>query len=103
MTATNGKRHFEVIDEECVACNLCIEVCPVENCITMVQLTEGTDPRTGQEDRSEIRQLDDASQQSGGEDRGGVGCLSSRRPQGLSRAVRRDAVHRQIERRSPVC
>jgi dihydropyrimidine dehydrogenase (NAD+) subunit PreA len=43
----NGKRHFEVIDEECVACNLCIEVCPVETCITMVQLTEGTDPRTG--------------------------------------------------------
>jgi dihydropyrimidine dehydrogenase (NAD+) subunit PreA len=43
----NGKRHFEVIDEECVACNLCIEVCPVETCITMVRLTEGTDPRTG--------------------------------------------------------
>jgi dihydropyrimidine dehydrogenase (NAD+) subunit PreA len=43
----NGKRHFEVIDEECVACNLCIEVCPVESCITMVRLTDGTDPRTG--------------------------------------------------------
>jgi dihydropyrimidine dehydrogenase (NAD+) subunit PreA len=43
----NGGRRFEVIDEECVACNLCIEVCPVENCITMVRLTEGIDPRTG--------------------------------------------------------
>jgi len=43
----NGKRHFEVIDEECVACNLCVEVCPVESCITMVQMTKGTDPRTG--------------------------------------------------------
>lgn len=43
----NGKRHFEVIDEECVACNLCVEVCPVEQCITMVQMTKGTDPRTG--------------------------------------------------------
>ena len=43
----NGKRHYEVIDAECVACNLCIEVCPVETCITMVQMTEGTDPRTG--------------------------------------------------------
>ncbi len=43
----NGERHFEVIDEECVACNLCVEVCPVEDCITMVQLTKGTDPRTG--------------------------------------------------------
>jgi dihydropyrimidine dehydrogenase (NAD+) subunit PreA len=48
MTATNtGKRRFEVIDEECVACNLCIEVCPVESCITMVRLTDGVDPRTG--------------------------------------------------------
>ena len=43
----NGKRHFEVIDEECVGCNLCATVCPVENCITMVQQTEGVDPRTG--------------------------------------------------------
>ena len=37
----------EVNDSECVACNLCIAVCPVENCITMVQMTEGVDPRTG--------------------------------------------------------
>lgn len=43
----NGKRHYEVIDAECVACNLCVEVCPVEQCITMVQMTKGTDPRTG--------------------------------------------------------
>jgi dihydropyrimidine dehydrogenase (NAD+) subunit PreA len=28
-------RVFEVIDEECVACNLCVNVCPVEGCITM--------------------------------------------------------------------
>ena len=44
----NGERRFEVIDEECVGCNLCVSVCPVEGCITMQQLTEGTDPRTGQ-------------------------------------------------------
>jgi dihydropyrimidine dehydrogenase (NAD+) subunit PreA len=43
-----GKRHFEVIDAECVGCNLCVEVCPVENCITMERLPPGmTDPRTG--------------------------------------------------------
>ena len=49
----DGKRHFEVNDAECVACNLCVEVCPVENCITMVQMTKGTDPRTGRKiDRS---------------------------------------------------
>jgi dihydropyrimidine dehydrogenase (NAD+) subunit PreA len=42
----DGVRHFEVIDEECVGCNLCVNVCPVENCITMEQLTAGIDPRT---------------------------------------------------------
>lgn len=41
----NGARHFEVIDEECVGCNLCVNVCPVENCITMEQIS-GVDPRT---------------------------------------------------------
>ena len=41
-------RVFEVDDSECVACNLCVDVCPVENCITMVEMTPGeTDPRTG--------------------------------------------------------
>jgi dihydropyrimidine dehydrogenase (NAD+) subunit PreA len=43
----DGKRHFEVLDNECVACNLCVEVCPVENCITMVQQIKGADARTG--------------------------------------------------------
>ena len=43
----DGKRHYEVIDEECVGCNLCVNVCPIENCITMDQMTTGTDPRTG--------------------------------------------------------
>ena len=43
----NGERHFDVIDEECVGCNLCASVCPVEGCITMVEMTEGVDPRTG--------------------------------------------------------
>jgi dihydropyrimidine dehydrogenase (NAD+) subunit PreA len=48
ITATvNGARHFEVIDAECVGCNLCVSVCPVESCITMRPMTSGTDPRTG--------------------------------------------------------
>jgi len=42
----DGKRKFEVIDEECVGCNLCVSVCPVEHCISMVELTEGVDTRT---------------------------------------------------------
>ncbi|MEO9898072.1 MAG: 4Fe-4S dicluster-binding protein, partial [Paracoccaceae bacterium] len=41
-------RVFDVIDAECVACNLCVNVCPVENCITMEELAPGTvDERTG--------------------------------------------------------
>jgi len=31
----NGVRHFEVVDAECVGCNLCMHVCPVDSCITM--------------------------------------------------------------------
>jgi dihydropyrimidine dehydrogenase (NAD+) subunit PreA len=54
ITATrNGKRHFEVIDAECVGCNLCVSVCPVVDCITMRPMTSGTDPRTGRAITSE--------------------------------------------------
>jgi dihydropyrimidine dehydrogenase (NAD+) subunit PreA len=43
-----GKRHFEVIDAECVGCNLCVSVCPVQDCITMEPLPAGAvDARTG--------------------------------------------------------
>ena len=44
----HGVRHFEVLDDECVGCNLCVNVCPVEDCITMVPLAPGQlDERTG--------------------------------------------------------
>lgn len=40
-------RVFEVVDAECVACNLCVNVCPVEECITMEAMNPGmVDPRT---------------------------------------------------------
>ncbi|NCU19791.1 NAD-dependent dihydropyrimidine dehydrogenase subunit PreA [Candidatus Falkowbacteria bacterium] len=46
--AMGADRVFTVKDEDCVACNLCVDVCPVENCITMKELPVGaTDPRTG--------------------------------------------------------
>ena len=46
--AMSPERVFTVKDEECVACNLCVNVCPVEGCITMEALAPGTiDPRTG--------------------------------------------------------
>ncbi len=44
----DGVRYFEVIDKECVGCNLCVCVCPVDNCITMEKMAGGTDPRTQQ-------------------------------------------------------
>jgi len=46
--AMSPERVFTVKDEDCVACNLCLDVCPVENCITMRELPQGdVDPRTG--------------------------------------------------------
>jgi dihydropyrimidine dehydrogenase (NAD+) subunit PreA len=46
--AMSADRVFTVKDDECVACNLCIDVCPVENCITMKELPVGAlDERTG--------------------------------------------------------
>ena len=48
MKEKNGVRHFEVMDDECVGCNLCVNVCPVEDCITMEALPPGAiDERTG--------------------------------------------------------
>ena len=47
-SVVDGKRHFEVIEAECVGCNLCVNVCPVEGCITMEPLAPGSlDRRTG--------------------------------------------------------
>ncbi|KAA8998505.1 NAD-dependent dihydropyrimidine dehydrogenase subunit PreA [Affinibrenneria salicis] len=43
-----GERHFEVKEEDCVGCNLCVSICPVENCISMRSLQPGeVDRRTG--------------------------------------------------------
>lgn len=49
ITATkDGQRHFEVKEEECVGCNLCVSVCPVDDCITLRDLAPGEiDLRTG--------------------------------------------------------
>jgi dihydropyrimidine dehydrogenase (NAD+) subunit PreA len=50
----NGERRFEVIDEECVGCNLCVSVCPVDGCITMDPVTDGIDARTGKPISKEV-------------------------------------------------
>jgi len=45
----DGKRHFEVLENECVGCNLCVTVCPVPECITLRTLAPGeVDARTGE-------------------------------------------------------
>lgn len=41
-TLKDGRRHFEVVDAECVGCNLCMHVCPVDNCITMQRVDDGS-------------------------------------------------------------
>jgi dihydropyrimidine dehydrogenase (NAD+) subunit PreA len=44
----DGKRFFEVKEDECVGCNLCVTVCPVPECITLRDLEPGEkDLRTG--------------------------------------------------------
>lgn len=44
----DGMRRFEVKEEECVGCNLCVSICPVVDCITMRALQPGeVDARTG--------------------------------------------------------
>ncbi len=47
---TAGHRRYEVIDVDGVGCNLCMHVCPVENCITMVEVDNGKPYMTWGED-----------------------------------------------------
>ncbi len=46
---TDSGRRYEIKDEECVGCNLCAHVCPVEQCITMVEVPTGLPPMTWKE------------------------------------------------------
>jgi dihydropyrimidine dehydrogenase (NAD+) subunit PreA len=45
----NGARRYEIIDAECVGCNLCAHVCPVDACITMVEVPTGLKKLTWKE------------------------------------------------------
>jgi len=46
FASVEGQRKFVVNDAECVGCNLCALVCPVEDCIVLEHRTHGVDPRT---------------------------------------------------------
>ncbi|HYM32215.1 MAG TPA: NAD-dependent dihydropyrimidine dehydrogenase subunit PreA [Candidatus Cybelea sp.] len=45
-TKNGGERRYEVIDQECVGCNLCLHACPVTGCISMVEVDTGQAPVT---------------------------------------------------------
>ena len=63
-----------MIEEECVGCNLCVNVCPVEDCITMEPLAAGVlDKRTGKPVSPVYANWTHAPEQSDGEGGGGVG------------------------------
>jgi dihydropyrimidine dehydrogenase (NAD+) subunit PreA len=47
--ATPLERIPRVDETECVGCNLCSLVCPVDGCITMVQVDTGLKPETWDE------------------------------------------------------
>ena len=47
--ATPLERIPRVDETECVGCNLCSLVCPVDGCITMVQVETGLKPETWDE------------------------------------------------------
>lgn len=46
---TDGSRIPKIIEENCVGCNLCSIVCPVEGCITMVRKDDGKEKITWHE------------------------------------------------------
>ena len=97
-------RVFEVKDDECVACNLCVNVCPVEACITMVELAPGTRRRAHRQGGgARLRQLDDASEQPDGAG-GGVArrppdCITMLEPH---RVVEREYANRTAHPNNPL-
>ncbi|QJQ96193.1 MULTISPECIES: NAD-dependent dihydropyrimidine dehydrogenase subunit PreA [Halomonadaceae] len=58
LASAEAARRYEVIDEECVGCNLCQITCPVQDCITMVPQHTGKPYLSWDEDpRNPFRRL----------------------------------------------
>ena len=49
--------YLEVVEEDCVGCNLCSIVCPVDGAIEMIELTPEQEPVTWNERQSAISLL----------------------------------------------
>ncbi|MCP4440739.1 MAG: NAD-dependent dihydropyrimidine dehydrogenase subunit PreA [Aureispira sp.] len=49
LSGTEENRVPHIIEDNCVGCNLCSLVCPVEDCITMVRMDDGTEHKTWKE------------------------------------------------------
>ena len=96
FASVDGKRQFVVNDAECVGCNLCVLVCPVEGCITLVHQDRGR--RSAHRPRlcAAAGELDDASQQPERREGGGV---APRRIGDDFKALRHSCSRRSIELR----
>jgi len=46
LTPVNGHNKTEVREKDCVGCALCSLVCPVEECISMVRIDDGSESKT---------------------------------------------------------
>ncbi len=55
LIPVNGHYKTEVIEEDCVGCCLCSLVCPVEGCITMVRVDDGSNEKTWNELMEEFK------------------------------------------------
>ena len=64
FASVNGERQFVVNEAECVGCNLCVLVCPVEDCITLDHQVEAS-IRARASTTTVRPQLDGASEQPG--------------------------------------
>jgi dihydropyrimidine dehydrogenase (NAD+) subunit PreA len=49
LIPVNGHNKTQVREEDCVGCRLCAIVCPVEGCISMVQVDDGSSSKTWNE------------------------------------------------------
>jgi len=55
LTEENGSSKTEVREKDCVGCALCSLVCPVENCISMVRIDDGSASKTWNQLNEEFR------------------------------------------------